>query len=179
MLNANSPGQSVPVSASITPPSSINTVVGFLMFACGLLGFAASAIVQSDGKFMGLERWIAPAPVLWGVGMLIIAGMGLRLTWGQAHPRVDWSPTIPGQRFQSVVLYTRQNCHLCDEALELLSRYQTWLPAVVEVDIDTDAALQQRFNTSVPVIECDGKVRFRGRISELLLQRLLEGTKPQ
>ena len=93
--------------------------------------------------------------------------------------RTSWRPEVPGRRFESVVFYTRQECHLCDEAHALLLEYQDWLPEIVDVDIDDDPELQQQFGTVVPVIECDGKIRFRGRVSEILLRRLLEGTTPR
>ncbi|MEX2111559.1 MAG: glutaredoxin family protein [Pirellulales bacterium] len=73
-------------------------------------------------------------------------------------------------RPSSVVLYTRQGCHLCDDAAALLARNGL---AFDSVDIDGDAALRQRYDECVPVVVIDGKERFRGRIDELLLRRLL------
>ncbi len=72
----------------------------------------------------------------------------------------------------SVVLYTRRGCHLCEEARELLLAHQI-LPTVV--DVDGDPHLRERFGTLVPVVEIDGRVRFRGRIEPVLLRRLLHG----
>ncbi len=69
-----------------------------------------------------------------------------------------------------VTLYTRQGCHLCDDALVLLRRYGL-TPEIV--DIDADPELRTQFNTCVPVVAMNGKVRFRGRVNEVLLQRLL------
>lgn len=69
-----------------------------------------------------------------------------------------------------VVLYTRAGCHLCDDAHNLLLRYGM-TPRLV--DIDADAALRERYNECVPVVVIDGKERFRGRINEKLLMRLL------
>jgi predicted thioredoxin/glutaredoxin len=46
-----------------------------------------------------------------------------------------------------------------------------------EVDIDADDALLARFDTCVPVVEIDGKVRFRGGVEPALLKRLLRGEK--
>jgi len=43
------------------------------------------------------------------------------------------------------------------------------------VDIDANPALRERYNECVPVVEIDGKERFRGRINEVLLQRILAG----
>jgi glutaredoxin len=70
----------------------------------------------------------------------------------------------------NVVLYTRQGCHLCHEAEKLLMRYGL-RPRLV--DIDLDAELLGQFDTCVPVVEIDGRVRFRGRVDEVLLRRLL------
>ena len=69
-----------------------------------------------------------------------------------------------------VVLYTRKGCHLCDDAAALLRRHGL---APREIDIDADPALVARFTNCVPVVVIDGKERFRGRVSELLLRRLL------
>lgn len=69
-----------------------------------------------------------------------------------------------------VVLYTRDGCHLCEEAKNILLQHGL-LPE--EIDIDQDAQLRQQFDECVPVVEVDGKVRFRGRIDRRLLRRLL------
>ena len=70
----------------------------------------------------------------------------------------------------SVVIYTRTNCCLCHDAEELLKRYGM---APVMVDIDRDPELQKRFTECVPVVQIDGVIRFRGRVNEVLLRRLL------
>ncbi len=72
----------------------------------------------------------------------------------------------------SIKLYTRKNCHLCDEAYQLLTRHGL-LPE--SIDIDANEELRKRFTDCVPVVEIDGKVRFRGIVNEVLLQRLLNG----
>ena len=85
----------------------------------------------------------------------------------------------PGFRFSHLVLYTRTGCHLCDEAQALLNRYSAFLPPIEAVDIDGDPELIGRFSTCVPVVELDGKVRFRGRVNEVLLRRLIAATSPR
>lgn len=77
--------------------------------------------------------------------------------------------------FQRLVFYTRQDCHLCDDAKEILLRYETSLPELEEIDIDNAPDLVEEFGRCVPVVEIDGKVRFRGCINEMLLRRLIEG----
>jgi glutaredoxin len=74
-----------------------------------------------------------------------------------------------------VILYTRQGCHLCDDASSVLARHG--LP-FEPIDVDQDPALRERYNECVPVVVIDGKERFRGRIDELLLRRLLANRAP-
>ena len=69
------------------------------------------------------------------------------------------------------ILYTRAGCHLCDEARELLVRHGL---RPESVDIDADPELRARYDTCVPVVVIDGVERFRGRVNEVLLRRLLE-----
>jgi glutaredoxin len=69
-----------------------------------------------------------------------------------------------------VILYTRHACPLCDEAADLLRRHGL---NPRPVPIDDDPALQFRFDTCVPVVQIDGRIRFRGRVNEVLLRRLL------
>ncbi len=71
----------------------------------------------------------------------------------------------------SVVLYTREGCHLCDDARDLLVRYGL---APKSVDIDADPQLREQYTECVPVVVIDGVVRFRGRVNEVLLRRLLQ-----
>ncbi len=74
----------------------------------------------------------------------------------------------------NVTLYTRKGCHLCDVA------YQTLLehgldPQLVDIDTGADKSLRAEFDTCLPVVEIDGKIRFRGRVEPVLLKRLLAG----
>lgn len=69
-----------------------------------------------------------------------------------------------------VLLFSRQGCHLCDEAEEVLLRHGL---APHKIDIDASPELRERYDTCVPVVVIDGKERFRGRINEVLLHRLL------
>lgn len=74
-----------------------------------------------------------------------------------------------------VVQYTRRGCHLCDEAWTLLQRYQSRYGFRLEaVDVDGDSELLEKYGEWVPVVTVNGKVRFRGRVNEVLLVRLLD-----
>jgi glutaredoxin len=71
-----------------------------------------------------------------------------------------------------IIVYSRQGCHLCDDAAAVLARHGL---AFDTVDIDADPELQSRYNECVPVVSVNGKERFRGRVDERLLRRLLRG----
>ncbi len=71
---------------------------------------------------------------------------------------------------RNAVLYTRKSCQLCDEAKEILEMYGF---SIHEIDIDKQPELREKYDTCVPVVEIDGKVRFRGTINEILLVRLI------
>jgi glutaredoxin len=73
------------------------------------------------------------------------------------------------------IVYTRQGCHLCEEAEALLQQFGL---AVREVDIDAQPELRARYNECVPVVLIDGKERFRGRVDPRLLRRLLRRCEP-
>ena len=69
-----------------------------------------------------------------------------------------------------VILYTRQNCCLCDQAKEVLQRYALE-PELVDIDQHPDKLAE--YNECVPVVEINGKVHFRGQVNEVLLRRIL------
>ena len=68
------------------------------------------------------------------------------------------------------MLYTRDGCHLCEDAERILNEHGLE-PSLI--DIDAVPGLRQRFDMCVPVVEIDGKIRFRGRVNAMLLRRLL------
>lgn len=116
---------------------------------------------------------------MWLILGLILISIGWMILWRQ--PQVDaerWQPTEPGRRFRTAVLHTKEGCHLCDDAAALLHQYREWIPEPQLVDIESHPMLLEQFSTCVPVVVLDGKIRFRGRIQETLLQRLIEGTPP-
>lgn len=49
-----------------------------------------------------------------------------------------------------LILYQRDDCHLCDEALEVLA--QARIPEFESVFIDDDDALEARYGIRVPVL---------------------------
>jgi glutaredoxin len=70
-----------------------------------------------------------------------------------------------------ITIYSRQGCHLCDDAAALLSQFGLEFDVI---DVDADDQLKARYDRCVPVVVIDGKERFRGRVDPLLLRRLLQ-----
>ena len=79
-----------------------------------------------------------------------------------------------GRATVEIVMYTRQGCHLCEEAWQLLEREQQRHTFILrQTDVDSDPELRRDYGECVPVVTVDGRVRFRGRINPVLLRRLL------
>jgi glutaredoxin len=71
-------------------------------------------------------------------------------------------------------VYTRAQCCCCHKAIGLLKDAQRRHGFTIdEIDIDTDPELVAKYNTEVPVVAVNGKVRFRGVVNPSLLERLL------
>ena len=69
-----------------------------------------------------------------------------------------------------VELVTRQGCHLCADAWNLLRR----LCAEAQVrDVDADPELFRLYDFRVPVLLVDGRVVGEGRLDEQTLKRAL------
>jgi glutaredoxin len=67
---------------------------------------------------------------------------------------------------KTVVLYSRPDCHLCDEAREAIAglRAEGVRFRLREVDIDGDDELLARYLERIPVVAVDGE-----QVSELVL----------
>jgi glutaredoxin len=72
---------------------------------------------------------------------------------------------------RQVLLFTRSGCHLCEEAETLLARHGL---SPQKIDVDASPELRAKYDACVPVVVVDGKERFRGRVNEVLLKRLLK-----
>jgi glutaredoxin len=57
-----------------------------------------------------------------------------------------------------ITIYSRQGCHLCDDAFNTLESMRKELNFEIEViDIDQDAELIKLYSDQVPVIHIDGE----------------------
>jgi len=66
-----------------------------------------------------------------------------------------------------VVLYTRPECHLCDDARAVIERVRAEIPFVLsERDIDADEALLVAYLERIPVVTIDGEEAFEHFVEE-------------
>ena len=63
---------------------------------------------------------------------------------------------LPHMATRTVTVYTRQGCHLCDEAIAVVRRVADGRAEMELVDIDTDPSLTARYTVRVPVVAVDG-----------------------
>ena len=73
---------------------------------------------------------------------------------------------MPGHR---LVVYTREDCPLCDEFAAELSAL---VPGFEVKDVDDDPKTRRRFGHKVPVLTCDGSVVCHGRFDREAVLRL-------
>jgi glutaredoxin len=73
-----------------------------------------------------------------------------------------------------VTVYSRARCQCCETAMATLEDYRRRYGFTIEsIDIDQDPSLRQSYDSQVPVVAIDGKVRFRGKLNTVLLDRIL------
>lgn len=76
-----------------------------------------------------------------------------------------------------VIFYTRDNCELCDQALEDLKDLQEKVPHEISiVDIESDTALLEKYENSIPVLEI-GPYTLKAPISKMNLEVTLKSAK--
>jgi hypothetical protein len=104
-------------------------------------------------------------------GMFFFAAILLK------SPQYDDEPEFIRPLFRTCELLTRPDCSLCDEAMEVLISFQNALPAITTVDIANDPQLTRQFGESIPVVMLDGRVRFRGAVNPVLMQRIVDAAR--
>ena len=71
--------------------------------------------------------------------------------------------------------YTKENCHLCDVALEIVKRAAKKLKFTLEtVDITQSDDLMMKYGIEIPVIEIDGNLEFKNEVNEKELLRSIK-----
>lgn len=80
----------------------------------------------------------------------------------------------------AITVYSREGCGCCRKAKDVLEGFRArYRIEVEEVDVDGDPALRDRYGLEVPVVAMADKVRFRGKVDPVMLERLLLAEAPR
>ncbi|WP_424000740.1 glutaredoxin family protein [Haloarcula salina] len=77
-----------------------------------------------------------------------------------------------------VTVYTREDCHLCEEAVETIERVaddEGVAVALDLVDVDADPELRDEYGERVPYVFVDGSPAFKYHVDERRLREKLRG----
>jgi len=71
----------------------------------------------------------------------------------------------------TIEIYSRPDCHLCEEAKEAIERVRLRFPFVVRIiNIETDPTLEKTYGEQVPVVFINGKKAFKYFVDEAELE---------
>jgi hypothetical protein len=74
----------------------------------------------------------------------------------------------------AIVVYSRQDCCLCEEALAQIEAARASVPFSLRVvDVDEDPAVAEKYGHEIPVVEIDGRKAFKYRLTTRELLRRL------
>jgi glutaredoxin len=77
-----------------------------------------------------------------------------------------------------VTLYTKADCHLCEQALQALEQVRAELPFELAVrDITLDEDLHRAYFERIPVVTVDGEELFEYFVDADLLRERLESRR--
>lgn len=77
-----------------------------------------------------------------------------------------------------VTVYSKPDCHLCEQAMVALRRLQQELGfALQERDISNDGALQRAYFERIPVVALDGEELCDHFVDETLVRERLESRR--
>lgn len=71
-----------------------------------------------------------------------------------------------------IEIYSRPQCHLCDDAKEVIERVRTRYGFTLRViNIEEDPQLEAAYGTQIPVIFINGSKAFKYRVDEAELEK--------
>lgn len=76
----------------------------------------------------------------------------------------------------TVTVYTRADCHLCEEAIATIRRVRASIPVDIDielVDVDDDPELRAEYGDRVPYVFVNGHPAFKYRVDEAALRERL------
>jgi len=77
-----------------------------------------------------------------------------------------------------ITVYSKPDCHLCDEAILTLRRIQSdFVFDLRELDISTEEGLHRAYFDRIPVVEMDGEELCEYVVQEALVRERLESRR--
>ena len=77
-----------------------------------------------------------------------------------------------------LLVYSKPGCHLCEEAVRVLTQFQTQVPFTLEeINIEDDPALFAKYGEQIPVVLLNGEFLFEYAVDEDILRQKLEQQK--
>ena len=158
-------------------PHRLNSILGSVFL---FLGGVLSALIF-------LDRWTAinvRFPDVWYVSQNFHLAMCVGcfvIGWWAHRNAAAGSQTqrATDPLFRTLRVYTKPECKLCDQALDVIQIYAADLPEIELINITGDPELEAQHGESIPVVEIDGRIRFRGIVSAELLNRLIVAQRRQ
>jgi glutaredoxin len=84
----------------------------------------------------------------------------------------------PAPEMATLTVYSKPDCHLCQEAIRALRRLQAELEfELLERDISADDALHRAYFERIPVIALDGEELSEYFLDEALVRERLESRR--
>ena len=75
----------------------------------------------------------------------------------------------------NITIYSKKNCHLCDIAKITLLKIRKEFPfSLIEVDIEKDKEIFEKYKYLIPVIEIDAEKTFTYKVNETELKKILK-----
>ncbi|MFZ3059324.1 MAG: glutaredoxin family protein [Candidatus Methanoperedens sp.] len=75
----------------------------------------------------------------------------------------------------NITIYSKKNCHLCDIAKVTLLKIRKEFPfSLIEVDIEKDKEIFEKYKYLIPVIEIDGEKTFTYKVNEAEFKKILK-----
>jgi glutaredoxin len=85
---------------------------------------------------------------------------------------------LPAPEVATVTVYSRPDCHLCEDAMAVLRGLQAELGFTLrELDISADDALHRAYFERIPVVEMDGEELCEYVVEEALVRERLESRR--
>ncbi|NMD68918.1 glutaredoxin family protein [Bacillus sp. DNRA2] len=74
-----------------------------------------------------------------------------------------------------ITLYSREKCHLCEDAKAAISDLQSEFDFILEeVDIDTEDRLTELYGLMIPVVVMDGEEVQYGQVDKNVIRKRLQ-----